>query len=266
MASEFRVPTTPDIYDRPGAMNIEWVKFFTRLKDFVVGSPGGSPTTVQYNNSGIFGGIANGASGTVLTSNGVASVASFQAVPPTLAGGNDTEVQYNNATAFGGISNGTAGFVLTSNGAGVTPSFQATSTAGSLQKATIDLSNSDIDTLNATPIQVIAAPAAGMIVTPVSWTVEVNTTGAYATSGLFFALVYNGSTTDTLGQVNADNNNVRAKIQTVAGGGSQFLNYIIFDPRAKAVMVRLTGDAVTQPGANSVARITVWYDVVTSIV
>ena len=41
--------------------------------------PGGSDKYIQYNNSGAFGGIVPGSAGTVLTSNGASSTASFQA-------------------------------------------------------------------------------------------------------------------------------------------------------------------------------------------
>ena len=43
------------------------------------GTPGGTNTQIQYNNSGAFGGITNGTAGQVLTSNGVGTLASFQA-------------------------------------------------------------------------------------------------------------------------------------------------------------------------------------------
>lgn len=43
------------------------------------GGPGGADTEVQYNNASAFGGITAGASGTVLTSNGVGVVPSYQA-------------------------------------------------------------------------------------------------------------------------------------------------------------------------------------------
>lgn len=43
------------------------------------GKPGGSNTQLQYNNSGLFGGITNGSSGSCLVSNGVSSVPSFGA-------------------------------------------------------------------------------------------------------------------------------------------------------------------------------------------
>lgn len=45
------------------------------------GTPGGSSGQVQYNNSSAFGGITNGASGTVLTSTGTGTAPTFQALP-----------------------------------------------------------------------------------------------------------------------------------------------------------------------------------------
>jgi len=47
------------------------------------GTPGGSSNQVQYNSAGAFGGLTNGASGTVLTSNGPSALPSFQAVTGT---------------------------------------------------------------------------------------------------------------------------------------------------------------------------------------
>lgn len=45
------------------------------------GVPGGSNAQVQYNNASAFGGITNGAAGTVLTSTGTTTAPTFQAVP-----------------------------------------------------------------------------------------------------------------------------------------------------------------------------------------
>ena len=55
------------------------------------GTPGGSSNQVQINSSGSFGGIANAASGYVLTSNGVSSAPSFQA--PAVGFGQNTTAQ-----------------------------------------------------------------------------------------------------------------------------------------------------------------------------
>ena len=47
------------------------------------GAPGGTTTQVQYNHAGVFGGISDGTSGQVLTSNGAGVVPSFQSVSGT---------------------------------------------------------------------------------------------------------------------------------------------------------------------------------------
>lgn len=45
------------------------------------GSPGAPAFSVQFNNAGAFGGIALGAAGEILTSNGAGAAATFQAAP-----------------------------------------------------------------------------------------------------------------------------------------------------------------------------------------
>jgi hypothetical protein len=57
-------------------------------------SPGGSNKDIQYNNSGAFGGIAPGTSGTVLTSNGAGSTPSFQAAAGGSSGLSDVLEQH----------------------------------------------------------------------------------------------------------------------------------------------------------------------------
>lgn len=58
---------------------------------------------------------------------------------------------------------GTAGFVLTANAAGTAPSFQAAAApSGVVKVVTLTLTNSQIKNLHATPIQILAAPGAGL--------------------------------------------------------------------------------------------------------
>lgn len=63
------------------------------------GTPGGSDKQIQYNNNGAFGGVLNGSSGQVLTSNGAGSAPSFQASP-----GGSSYLVYTASLAQGGTN------------------------------------------------------------------------------------------------------------------------------------------------------------------
>lgn len=69
------------------------------------GTPGGSSKQVQYNNSGAFGGVSNGTSGQVLTSNGASSTPSFQNATGGSPASPANSIQFNNGGVLGGSSN-----------------------------------------------------------------------------------------------------------------------------------------------------------------
>lgn len=81
----------------------------------------GTSNQIQYNNSGVLGGISPSTTGYVLTSAGISSTPLFQAP----AAGTSNQIQFNNSGLFGGISPATTGYIMTSAGVNSTPSFQA---------------------------------------------------------------------------------------------------------------------------------------------
>jgi hypothetical protein len=66
------------------------------------GTPGGSNHQVQVNNSGAFGGITNGTTGQVLTSNGASSTPTFQAAGGGSPGSPSGSLQFNLSNVFTG--------------------------------------------------------------------------------------------------------------------------------------------------------------------
>ncbi len=75
---------------------------------------------------------------------------------------------------------GTSGQVLTSNGAGVAPTYQ---TPLLLNTGNIAVTNAQLKGMSVTPVQMIAAPAAGFVIIIVSWTLKLVYGGTSAFTG-----------------------------------------------------------------------------------
>lgn len=77
-----------DLYYKTGTSAGLYACTATNTWTLPAGTPGGSTTQMQYNNAGAFGGVSNGTSGQVLTSNGAGVTPSFQATGSPVFGFN----------------------------------------------------------------------------------------------------------------------------------------------------------------------------------
>ncbi len=114
-------------------------------------SGGGDPSAVV---------VGSGITGIVPVDHGGTGVNTLIPYAPILAG----------TTATGPVQQpavGSAGDVLTSQGAGMPSVFASPGSLGQIQYVTMTLTAAQVKTLNASPIQMVAAPGAGKVLVPV---------------------------------------------------------------------------------------------------
>lgn len=121
------------------------------------GTPGGSTNQVQINNAGAFGGVTNGTSGQVLTSNGTSSAPTFQASAGGVPGAPANSLQFNLSNVFTGSSDFTVDntngvLILTGPNGGVLGSVTG-------QALTLNGGNAITDT---TPAVIVLQPGGGV--------------------------------------------------------------------------------------------------------
>lgn len=106
----------------------------------------------------------------VTVANGGLGVNTLTPYAPILAGATATDPVQQ--PAIGGI-----GDVLTSQGAGMPSIFSPLGGLGQLQTATVTLTAAQVRTLNASPVQIVAAPGAGKVLVPIVCYGLLNSTG-----------------------------------------------------------------------------------------
>jgi hypothetical protein len=179
-------------------------------------------------------------SGVPLISNGTSSAPTFGTA--VVAGGGTGDTSFTayslitgGTTSTGALQNvsgvGTSGQVLTSNGAGALPTWQTSTAGGGILSVTGTLTSAQIKSLNANPIQVIAAPAANTYIAVIFFAVKLNYGGTNpftTTYGQTIQLYY--GTTTGVNTLFANNSNMIPSNQLNASQSLAFSTPVNVNP------------------------------------
>ncbi|MBP6892088.1 hypothetical protein KBB68_00760 [Candidatus Babeliales bacterium] len=237
----------------------------TGIDNVYVGYNAGSTATTGNNNIFIGSGVAPITAvtdtGTTIIGNASTAVAYLRGVYGVTPATSGTVMLIDSASKLGAVtSQGTANQVLTSNGAGVLPTWAD----NIVQTATVTLSAAQVNALNVTPIQVIAAPAAGKMIYVINAALKLTHVTTAFSAGGTIDLIYNGLSSDPIVPGLGSNAFVTVGSNRVMGGvsGGQ-VSVASSSVEAVAVQIFNPGSAFTGGGTSTI-KVMVNYVVLTT--
>jgi hypothetical protein len=154
---------------------------------------------------------------------------------------------------------GNAGDLLVSQGAAMSPTFNSPVSLGQIGTATVTLTAAQFNALNATPIQILAAPGAGKVVIPVTITARTTLVTNFSGGGTV-SLGYQSTASPIMASFNA------ANFQTLADSyyfANQNMTFGVPVAQTQNQPIYITSSGTSTSGTGSTVTFTLNYIVLT---
>jgi hypothetical protein len=157
------------------------------------------------------------------------------------------DILYRDAATWARLGAGTSGQFLKTQGAGANPVWAAAGGSSEVLRARIVITDAQIKSLNTVPIEIVAAPAAGIMISPISlWIIKESTAGAYSANASI-RLRWAGITTDL---VTASNVSLAVTNKTINRLANPTLSLLTVNPFATALQISSSADVTGGNAAN----------------